>query len=309
MRALISGGTGFVGSHLVRRLVGDGWDVSILVRRESDTWRIKDVLRDVAVVYGDLRKLSDCEEKIKSLKPEALFHLAWHGAGSNKDANNIGQVFDNIDGSLKLVKACGETGCSCMVGLGSVLEYGNYSIPVKEDGIATPKTLYGTAKYATGVIAERLCAQYDMRFSWLRLFWSYGPADIETRMIPYVITRLLKGETPSLTEGRQKWDYIYIDDAVNAVISAAENQKANGFFNLGSGQAYTVRHVAEKARDLINPNLKLGLGKIPYAPGQIMHLEADINSLRTATGWSPKVELADGLASTISWYKKHMVRS
>lgn len=304
MRVLVTGATGFVGSYVLRRLTADPQaTVAILVRRGSLTRRIDDV-RDRVVRYeADLADPQAVARAAREFKPDAVVHLAWHGVG-NKLRNDESQV-DNIGHSLALLRAGCEAGAKAFVGLGSQAEYGPCEGPIDEAQPTRPTTLYGAAKLSTCLLADQLCRLYGMRFAWLRLFSAYGPGDSPEWMIPSLILSLAKRRRPALTEGRQLWDYIYVTDAAEAVYQAARNPEASGVFNLGSGEARTVRHVAERIRDLVDPSLALGFGEVPYRPDQVMHLQACIDRLRAATGWQPRVPLDEGLRLTVEWYLEH----
>jgi len=309
LRVLVTGGTGFIGSHLVRRLLQEDCAVAVLVRKGSDTWRLKDVLPMVEIIQGDLTAIQQAANQIRSFAPEVVFHLAWHGAASYRYQNDPEQAFNNVNGSLQLVQLAGESNCRCWISLGSVLEYGRYDdVPLREDIIPQPKTLYGTAKYSTSLLLDKLCEIYGIRHVWLRLFWAYGPADSPLRMIPYVILKLLKGEKPGLSPGGQRWDYLYATDIANAIYLTAVTPGVDGVFNLGSGEAHTVRSIAELIRDLVNPSLSLGFGEVPYRPDQIMHLQADVSRLRQSTGWLPQVSLEEGLRRTVEWFRENQWR-
>jgi len=308
MRALITGGTGFIGSHLVRRLLREGVKVAVLMRPNSDPWRISNVISDVEVVYGDLTAIENIVHAIRSFAPEVVFHLAWHGANSYRYQNDPAQVYNNLGGSLQLVRMASQSNCHCWVGIGSVLECGHYDVPVMEDVNPRPTSLYGIAKFSLSLLAEKLCELYDINFSWLRLFWAYGPADDPLRMISYVILALLRGGKPALTPGEQRWDYLYVRDVVEAIWQVAIAPEARGIFNLGSGNAHTIRGIVERIRDLIDPSLLLGFGEVPYRPDQIMHLQADITRLQQATGWSPGVGLDEGLRRTVDWFRENRWR-
>jgi nucleoside-diphosphate-sugar epimerase len=99
--------------------------------------------------------------------------------------------------------------------------------------------------------------------------------------------------------GTQRWDYLFIDDAAEAVIACAQEAEATGIFNLASGSAVPVREIVEQLRDLIAPGMELVFGEIPFGPDQIMHLEGSAQKLRQATGWLPKIPLSEGLARTV----------
>jgi nucleoside-diphosphate-sugar epimerase len=117
---------------------------------------------------------------------------------------------------------------------------------------------------------------------------------------------LLAGDRPALTLGEQRWDYLYVDDAVEALVGAALASDSTGVFNLGSGNAVAVRQIVEYVRDLIDPSLSLGFGELPYGAQQIMHLQADISRLHRATGWEPRVTLEQGLRTTVEWSRAQL---
>jgi nucleoside-diphosphate-sugar epimerase len=212
------------------------------------------------------------------------------------------QALINIPGSLGLLPLAHEAQAKTFIFFGSVIEYGRFNIPVSEEDAAEPENLYGITKLAVMKISEKVCTAYGMRFCGVRPFWIYGPGDSELRMIPSLIEQLLNRKRPSLTPGEQLWDFLYIDDATDALIRLAENPKAEGIFNLASGKAVQLKSVMEKVRDLIDPSLELGLGDIPYAPDQIMHLQGNIHRLEQAADWKPAVELEEGLRRTVAWH-------
>jgi nucleoside-diphosphate-sugar epimerase len=145
-----------------------------------------------------------------------------------------------------------------------------------------------------------------IRYVWLRLLATYGPKDDINHLIPQVILKLLAHEKPSLTLGEQRWDYLYVEDAAEAMCQVAVNPQAQGVFNLGSGEAYTIRSIVERIRDMIDPSLPLDFGETPYRYDQVMHLQANIAKLKKATGWEPKTSLDRGLEQAIEWYRHHM---
>jgi len=116
------------------------------------------------------------------------------------------------------------------------------------------------------------------------------------------ILGLLRGERPPLTKGKQLWDFLHAGDVARAVCDVAFTATASGVFNVGSGKTVTIRSVVERIRDLVAPGAKLGFGELDYRPDQVMHLQADIRRLRSATGWQPSVTLTDGLRQTVEWY-------
>lgn len=302
MRCLITGASGHLGSYLTKRLVDDGAEVFALVRERSDLWRLGSVLSEIEVLRADLANSSSVAGAIREAAPEVVVHLAWHGVTSEY-RNAREQISLNLSGSLELFHTAQSAGCGCWIGVGSQAEYGPYTGVLKEDLPTWPETAYGLAKLCTGLVTRKLCELAGMRYVWMRLLATYGPKDDERHLIPRVIKQLLAREVPPLTPGEQLWDYLYVEDAAEAIRLAAINPQAQGIYNLGSGKAYEVRGIVERIRDLIEPSLPLGYGELAYPLDQVMHLQADISALRAATGWAPEFELDEGLRRTVDWYR------
>lgn len=303
MRCLVTGASGHLGSFLTRLLLDKGHEIAICIRPQSDPWRISDLLSRVKVIYGDLSTVDEIADEVRSFAPETVFHLAWHGV-TREYRNNSIQVNYNLIGSLKLLQIALDSGCDSWIGIGSQAEYGPYNGPLREDSPARPVTGYGVAKLCAGLLSRQLCDAAGARFIWFRLLATYGPKDDIRHFIPTVILKLLSSEKPLLTLGEQRWDYLYVEDASQAIYHAAVKLRANGVFNLASGESHLIRDIAERIRNFINPSLTLGFGEIPYYSDHIEHLEADITRLKQLD-WLPRFSLNDGLKATISWYKTH----
>jgi UDP-glucose 4-epimerase len=304
MRCLVTGASGHLGSYLTRLLLSQGYEVIVFVRPQSNLWRISDVLSQTKLIRGDLADIDQSASEIMAAAPQIVFHLAWHGVTSEY-RNDPDQIDYNLIGSLRLLRVAQKSGCNCWVGIGSQAEYGPYDGILREDLATKPVTVYGVTKLCVGLLSGQLCEMVGMRYVWLRLLAIYGPKDGVRHLIPTVVLKLLAGEKPALTQGEQRWDYLFVEDAAEAIYRVAAKPEVQGIFNLGSGEAYTLRSIIERIRDLIDPGLPLGFGEIPYRPDQSMHLQADISRLRRETGWTPQVSLDEGLGMTIAWYRAH----
>ena len=299
-RILVTGASGFVGSAVVRQLVNAGQNVAVLLRPTSNRGRIADILGHLTVIEGDFCDLVAVAPQIVTFAPDIVIHIAWGGVnGANR---NDPKQYDNVTASLALYHLVVAAGCKRFVGLGSQAEYGACPARVYEGTPTLPATLYGAAKLATYFLLRGLAIRDGLGFVWLRLFSSYGPRENPNTLIPYLVRSLLKGERPALTKCDQIWDFIYIDDVAAAVLAAA-GTAASGVFNLGSGYAQPLRDVVTSLRDYIDPALPVGFGAIPYRPDQVMHLEANITALTTATGWKPAMPLDEGLRRTVDWFR------
>lgn len=302
MRIAVTGATGFLGSNVVRKLLAaPAAELLLSVRPESDLWRIEDLLPQLNVEYVDLEDHSKLERAFARFNPECVIHLAWHGVLG--EARNDLSQHRNVSISTCLINLAAKTGATSWIGVGSQAEYGPWSSPIDENTPTHPTTVYGAAKLATCILAERMCKAAGLRFVWLRLFSSYGPKDHVEWMIPYLTNTLLRRGRPSLTSGEQLWDYLFVEDAADAFVSVVRNEKAEGIFNLASGETHKLRYIVELIRDMVDPTLELGFGEVPYRTDQVMRLEANISGLRTVTGWRPVTPLHEGLRRTVSWYR------
>jgi UDP-glucose 4-epimerase len=288
-RVFVTGASGAVGAACVRSLLQNGHQVAVLQRQDAPA-RLAGL--ELARIRGDLKDIPAFTPGLAAFAPEAMVHAAWSGvhAGERNDPLQS----ENVAQAGRLMALAGSLAMKHVIAFGSQAEYGPQSGALDENAPTLPDTRYGEAKLESGRLMARLAREQGLAFAWLRLFSAYGPGDDARWMIQSVIRQLLAGQAPALTAGEQRWDYLYLDD-VGAAVSAVLASAATGTFNLGSGKAVRLREVVEQLGRLIDPALPLGFGKIPYGPGQVMHLEADIRKLAAATGWRPRMELAEGL--------------
>ena len=300
MKILITGAGGFVGAACVDAALAAGHQPLALVRPARNHRRL--IGKAVEVLPLDLADASALNRAMALHRPDVIIHTAWSSV-SNAARHDKAQITDNIAMGLALVESAAANHVGKFIGIGSQGEYGLLSGKIAETALPVPTSLYGAAKVAMQVLASQLCAEAGVEFAWLRLFSTYGPQDNSNWLIPSLITQMLDGQRPKTTEGRQLWDYLYIDDVAAAILAVAEHPEATGVFNLGSGQPVPVRRIVEAIRDLAAPGLELVFGEIPYKADQIWHMEADIERLTRLSGFTPKVGLVDGLSRTITWHK------
>jgi len=301
MRLFLTGASGFVGAATLAAAVKSGHEVVGVVRPGDPGERLRGLEGRFRRLELDLRDATKTAAAIAETRPEVILHLAWWGVG-NAVRFDRRQVTDNVEIACGLAEAAAAAGVASFIGIGSQGEYGAGS-SMREDALPVPTSLYGAAKVASLFLTRQIAAQAGMRHAWLRLFSTYGPRDNGGWLIPMLITEMLAGRRPRTTLGTQSWDWLYVDDVATGILAVAETPTAAGIFNLGSGQAIPVRQVVERIRDLAAPGLELIFGEIPFRPDQVMHMQADISRLRAATGWLPRVDIAEGLARTVDHYR------
>jgi nucleoside-diphosphate-sugar epimerase len=302
VRVLLTGATGFIGSHVTRHLLDQGHDVHVLLRESSDRWRITDLLDRVKVLHGGLPLTSDTSAEIARLEPQVCVHAAWFatpGEYLHSERN-----LDHVGASLGLARALAQTGCSRFVGLGTCFEYDTRLGYLSEGATPTrPASLYAASKLSTGLILERFGDNVGMDIAWARIFYQYGPYEDRRRLVPSVIRALLAGDEARVTRGEQVRDFLHIKDVAGALCAVALSD-LRGPVNIGSGSPVTVRQVVNQIGALLGRQELVSLGALPYGPGDPMFVCADTSRL-SDTGFTPSFGLRDGLADTIDWWRRN----
>ena len=302
--AIVTGPTGAVGTALCRRLVRAGVAVYAVMRPGSGRAAHLRDMRGVQTVECDLSALPALPGLLPEVRADAFFHLAWaHTTGAGRD-DMLAQI-DNIRYTIDAARVAAALGCVVFIGAGSQAEYGRTDRPLAPDTPCFPENGYGMAKLCAGQMSRTECEKLGIDHIWPRILSVYGPHDGGNAMIPRVVRKLLAGEKPPLTAGRQLWDYLYADDAAEALYLMALRGRDGAVYPLGCGAARPLREYVEILRDAIDPALPLGFGEVPYGPKQVMRLEADIGALKQDTGFVPAIVFETGIRNTIEWVEKN----
>lgn len=305
--AVITGATGMLGLALIRTLTKEGWRIYAVSRKGSKRLENIPVADNIKVKECDLSDISQLPQLVGE-PCGAFFHLGWDGTYGNARNDMVLQT-DNIRAAVSAVKAAKELSCEVFLGAGSQAEYGRKSEMVSPDTPAFPETGYGIAKLCAGQMTRVMCSELSIRHIWCRIFSVYGPYDGEQTMVMSGIRKLLAGERSSYTKGEQQWDYLYCDDAAEAMLLAAEKGIDGSVYCIGSGNTRPLSEYILAIRDEVAPFAEVGLGDIPYAEKQVMYLCADISSLTEDTGFSPRYSFEKGIRLTIEWCKMQRSRN
>lgn len=310
-RILVTGGAGFIGSHIVNRLIADGSEVTIFDNFSSGKMQnLEDVTNKerLNIIKGDV---CDTEMVRSALKDtEAVFHEAAYISvtGSVKDPILANQI--NVNGTLNLLKAACDTGVKRFVFASSAAVYGENLPPEKnEDMILEPSNPYGITKLAAESYVKAFWKLYGLETVALRYFNVYGPKqrfDINSSyggVITIFLNRILRDLPPIIYgDGEQTRDFVSVHDIVEANMLALSCKNALGnAFNIGSGSRVTVNQVAEA--------IKASLGKTqlkdihePARLGEIKHGFADISKAKNVLGFCPQYSFEKEITSLVQWY-------
>jgi nucleoside-diphosphate-sugar epimerase len=302
VRVLVTGATGFIGSHLAERLVGEGAEVTLAVEPGANQANIVNTLDKVRVYEVDLREGQMVRQLVRECQPSKVYHLAAVGV-TEPDIDQTLTVQVNVIGTLNLLEALRETGCDCFVNTGTCYEYGHNTPPMREDQMVDPINAYAASKSAAWLFCNMYHRTRGHPIVTVRPFTVYGPRQSERALIPRTILSTLRGEDFEMTGGEQTRDFTYVDDVVEGYVRASLSKKAIGqTINLGTGEEHAIRDVVLKVLELMGSPVKPLIGVLPYRPGEIWRLYADSNKARELLGWQPQVGLEEGLRRTIKWY-------
>ena len=299
--AVITGPTGAIGTALCRLLAQENIHVFAVVRPGSTRTQHLKIIDGVKVVECDSTELWRLPEIVEAV--DVLYHLSWvKTTGSGR--NDMDSQIKNIQYTVDACRVASALGCKVFIGAGSQAEYGRVDNPLTADTRCFPENGYGMAKLCAGAMSRVECEKLGIDHIWPRFLSVYGPHDGENALIPQLIKKLLKGEKMPLTAGEQIWDYLYAEDAADALYRLARFGKNGGIYPVGSGSAKPLRVYLEILRNTIDPALPLGFGEVQYSSKQVMHLEADISALIKDTDFEPKTDFETGIRKTIDYYKE-----
>ena len=300
-RVLVTGAAGFLGSHLVSRLIDVGAEVCVLDQPNARRWSLLDRADLACRVRADVRSLADATLDHLLGDIDAIFHLAAVGVtGEVTDVRQV--VTGNIDGTLAVLLTAQRLR-SRLVYCGSCFEYGSGS-RWAEDALPAPTTEYGAAKAAGWMLANAFARRTGIEVVSLRPFTMYGPMEPPGRLVPSVVRHALAGRPIDLTPGDQLRDFVFVDDAVEAFIAAATTDEAiGGTFNVCTGAAVSVREVVTRVLAATNSVSEARFGALSYRPTELAILSGDPTRAEQVLGFRARVSLEDGLAKTVSWFR------
>lgn len=299
--AVITGPTGAIGTALCGLLAHKKIRVFAAVRPGSARIQHLGTMKGVEVVECDSAVLRCLPEIIGTA--DVLYHFSWTKTTGN-GRNDMDSQIRNIQYTLDACRAASALGCQVFIGAGSQAEYGRVDHALTADTPCFPENGYGMAKLCAGEMSRIECQKLGLDHIWPRFLSVYGPYDGENALIPILIRKLLNGERMSLTAGKQIWDYLYADDAAEALFRMALYGKNGAVYPVGSGEVRPLKDYLETLRDSIDTSLPLGFGEVPYSGKQVMHLEADLSALIKDTGFKPKTDFETGIRKTIEYFRE-----
>ncbi len=294
-RVLVTGAAGFIGTHLVSRLLDVGAHVHAVARGDSSARQVT----GVSWRTGDLAEIAVVREMLQTVRPELIYHLASHVAGSRALDLVLPTFRSNLMSTVNLLTGALEVGGARVILSGSLEEPESVGID------AVPCSPYAAAKGAASAYGRMFAALYELPVTILRLFMVYGPGQRDvTKLVPYVTRSLLRGEAPRLSSGVREVDWVFVEDAVEAFLLAGDRSGLEGkTIDVGSGRLTTVREVVEQLVDIVKPPVSPAFGVLPERSLERV-VKADAARSASLLGWRTQTSLREGLERTVEWYAR-----
>lgn len=307
---LVTGGAGFIGSHIVRRLLDKGRSVRVIDdfssgKREN----LAEVASQVEIVDGTICNMALVQEVMDGV--ETVFHLAARASVPRSIEHPVPSNEINVDGTVNLLVAAKEAGARRFVYSASSSAYGDTpTLPKKVDMRPDPLSPYAVSKLAAEMYCKVWSHVYGLKTVSLRYFNVFGPRQdphsAYAAVIPAFVSRMLKGERPVIFgDGEQSRDFCYIENVVDANMRGAEAPEVNGeVVNVACGERTTLNGIVADINKLLGTNIEPEYQA--ERAGDVKHSLADITETERVLGYKPLVMFPEGLQRSIEWYKQNL---
>lgn len=304
-RVLVTGATGFLGRHLVRRLIGAGLRPDLLMRPESAA-ALAGAAGPCPVHGAALEDRAALDRALRDIRPDIVFHLGAYTDPVRDPARGTHALTVNLQATVALAAAADAVGTRVFVTTGTSEEYGRQEAPFHEDMPERPLSPYSASKAAATLWLRMLHDTHGFPAVVLRPFLVYGPGQSPPKLVPSAILAALAGEDFPMTSGRQKRELTYVGDVVEGLLAAALTPAARGgVFNLGSGDERPVAGIVERIYRLAGARGAPRIGAVPDRANDMQHFAADTARAAQVLGWRASTPLDAGLSETIAWARAH----
>ena len=293
-RVLVTGASGFIGTHLCRSLSRQGARVTGVYLDNPPSGDHAGWIR------LDLTDLDAVRAAFHSIRPAFIFHLAGSVTGRRELDTVLPTLENNLTSAIHVMIAAQETGCCERLVFTNSMEE-----PERNDPNAVLSSPYAASKFAASAYARMFHALYGLPTVIARVFMVYGPEQKDNeKLVPYTILRALDGKAPELSSGLRQIDWIYVSDVVDGLLQlGCKPGLDGGTIDLGSGHLHSIKEVVEEILRQINPSIKGHFGAVSDRAMEQERI-ANVSETRITVSWQARTVLEEGLAQTIAWYRE-----
>lgn len=309
MRALVTGGAGFIGSNIARQLLEGGWEVVVLDNLMSGYRENLQPLAGIQFIEGDVRDEAAVAKAMKGV--EVVFHLAASVGNKRSLDDPFTDSEINVLGTIRVLEGARRAGVRKLVVSSSAGIFGELkTLPIAEDHPTDPQTPYGVSKLCSEKMSLVYAKRYGIEALCLRYFNVYGPNqryDAYGNVIPIFVFQMLQGKPITIFgDGEQTRDFVNVNDVVQANLKAAWARGISGVFNIGSGTRISINRLVDLMCQVsgLRPQIRYG----PPRDGDVRHSLADISAARRSLGYEPRVSLEEGLREYFEWARGEVMR-
>jgi NAD dependent epimerase/dehydratase len=313
-RILVTGAGGFIGSHLVEALVGLGHSVRAFVRYNgrSDPGRLRllrpETYREVEIAFGDLRDSNAVSGACRDV--DIVYHLGALVGIPYSYVHPRETVETNVTGTLNVLLAARDQGVKRLVHTSTSEVYGTArAIPISEEHPLQSQSPYSASKTAADMLAQSFFLSFGLPVVTIRPFNTYGPRQSARAVIVTAIVQALTGDVVRLGDLSPTRDLNYVTDTVQGFVNAGFSDRCMGkVINLASNKEISIGELADRIVSIIGRPVKVESDPVRRRPGasEVMRLRGDGRLAKELLGWTPKVELGEGLRRTVDWVRSHL---
>lgn len=278
MNILITGTNGFIGSNLIKKL-----------QKNHVIYKLS---------YRD--EFPNIESEILKFNPDITIHCGWHGGSNYADAHHIDQYNKNIPNTIKLLEILKLLNKEhTFIGFGTVFEYGNKTNLITENDLEIPVDLYGLSKLFLKNYSKTFCENNNIKWVWIRPFYTYGIGDVQTRLIPKVINNILFDKSLQFDKCDSVIDYLYIDDFIDAMeqIILANVQ---GVYNICSNNQYKIKDIILIISKLLEYKKTIVFDENLNNNSKPKYMCGNNSKIKKIINWNPKIDIEEGLLKVIN---------
>jgi dTDP-glucose 4,6-dehydratase len=308
-KVLITGASGFIGSHTVESALDRGYSVRVFLRYNSTGYVgnlrfLGKKLKEIEIYWGDIRDYTSVLRAVKGV--DYVIHLAAQISVPYSFQNPIDFAMNNVVGTTNILKASVECGISKFVYTSTSEIFGGNDEPLNEDSLRIPKSPYSASKVGADAMVKSFFYTYNLNTLILRPFNTFGPRQSIRALIPWIIYQGLRSEKVKLGNLEPKRDFTYVKDTVEGILLALEKETEGGDeINLGTGRSFSVMEVVEVVSKVLGKNLKVEVEEKFKRPkkAEVFNLIADNSKAKRGLGWEPKWSFEEGVRETVEYVR------